>query len=541
VNQKRIEKARRSLHHAGTLDDRNSLRSAFIATLTDDIETLRQSKASVEADFKRTLERWRTERVPDTVPVRAIPSDVTESRLYRVTALFALLCEMGLAAWIFSRLGVPWIFGVASAICITFTLHGVFLHVFDNPERPKETLHRLKCFASAPAVVGFMTALALAVLARYVSGNMAVALLPLFSLALWLGTISLLMLAASLFTLAHIRGWSLRYEKQYRALDSEERASVAFLKELNRESAIVPASDAHEPEVVSPRPDGKAAAAHGAAFSALAVLALALTANTGCSPAATSADNPPAPIAAEAPAGLHIYIDWSGSPVRPALEEAWNTIKDEIPRIAEDERIGTLTVSRFDEDGWCPPLLAQIPLPMMREPARMTLASSEWETFANIRAAVRDSETASWEHERDAVHARYDSALRAALKELDAAHALPPPDFETRQSDPVGLLERIAQTREPHPEFAIALTDMADTRHVRVPPIPPPEGATHLLVLLTPAKPKDAVMTLGSAMAGPEQFALRVRQLHESVPWAVVAPYFQHNLAALFKPARKNN
>ncbi len=30
---------------------------------------------------------------------------------------------------------------------------------------------------------------------------------------------------------------------------------------------------------------------------------------------------------------------------------------------------------------------------MLNEPARMTLASSEWESFANIRDAVRDSET----------------------------------------------------------------------------------------------------------------------------------------------------
>src|SRR6266446_5876623 len=95
-------------------------------------------------------------------PVRAIPSDVHESRLYRITGVFALICEMGLAAWVFGRLGVPAIFGVVSALCVTLTLHGVFLHVFDNPERPKETVHRVKCLASTPAIIGFLIALALA-------------------------------------------------------------------------------------------------------------------------------------------------------------------------------------------------------------------------------------------------------------------------------------------------------------------------------------------------------------------------------------------
>src|SRR5207247_1679170 len=140
--------------------------------------------------------------------------------------------EAGLAAWIFNRLGIAWWFGVLTALFITFTLHGVFLQIFDNPERPKEAMYRIRRVAALPAIFGFLIALALAMLARYVYGSMAVALLPLFSLSLWLGTISLLVLAASLFTVAHLRGWSLRYEKEHRKLDAEERASSAFLKEL---------------------------------------------------------------------------------------------------------------------------------------------------------------------------------------------------------------------------------------------------------------------------------------------------------------------
>ena len=54
-----------------------------------------------------------------------------------------------------------------------------------------------------------------------------------------------------------------------------------------------------------------------------------------------------------------------------------------------------------------------------------------------------------------------------------------------------------------------------------------------LLVLLAPAQPKDASMTLGSALAGPEQFDIRSRQLWGAAPWITVVPYFAHNLAEL--------
>src|SRR5207302_10470013 len=147
----------------------------------------------------------------------------------------ALLSEMALAAWIFSWLGVAWWIGALAGIGITATLHGICCHVFDNPERPKEAIFRIRRFVSLPAVVAFLVAFALGVLARYVRGELAVALLPALSFALWLGTLSLVILSASLFTIAHIQGWSARHGKQFRGLDNEERASGAFLAELRAE------------------------------------------------------------------------------------------------------------------------------------------------------------------------------------------------------------------------------------------------------------------------------------------------------------------
>ena len=71
-------------------------------------------------------------------------------------------------------------------------------------------------------MAGFLAALAFGMLARYVYGGLALILLPLFSIALWLGTLSLLLLAAALFTIAHLRGWTLRHEVLYHQRDAEE-------------------------------------------------------------------------------------------------------------------------------------------------------------------------------------------------------------------------------------------------------------------------------------------------------------------------------
>src|SRR5437867_3133488 len=230
-----IEKARRRLRHAGTLEDRAQCRQSMIARLRDDIEVLGHRKEAIQNDFRKRLATWETRSLPEPPPVLANPSDTHDARLYRLTGWIALLCETGLAAWIFMRLGVSAWIGALAAFGITFTLHGVFLYVFEDEERPKETAYRIKQYAAIPAVIGFVIAVAGGALARYVTGRMAYMLLPLFSFSLWLGTLSLIVLAASLFTIAHLRGWAKRHENEYWQLDGDSRASKAFLDQLEAE------------------------------------------------------------------------------------------------------------------------------------------------------------------------------------------------------------------------------------------------------------------------------------------------------------------
>src|SRR6266567_1636800 len=496
-----IAKARTTLLNAGTTADRNQLRATLLSHLAKDAETLRQQMATVRADYRRKLERWRTQEVPENVPVCALPSDMHDSRLYRLTGAFALLCEMALAAWIFQWLGVGWWMGVVTAFGIALTLHGIFLHVFDNPERPKEYIHRLRTRVSLPAIFGFLVALAVAVLARYVHGDLAVLLLPAFSFALWLGTMSLLILAASLFTVAHIQGWSARHEREYRKIDDDERVTSAFLDELRAEEKRTEAGSVEHPPFAAGASSTFSSTVAGRAMTFLFVgmLALALISGSGCATAMKSASAPESAAAAD-PATvvtLHVFVDTSGSCVRPALTEAWNTVRRELPELVEEHGITQLGIWQFDEDGWSPRRLQEIPLPAKQVAVRVQIPGTEWGSFANIRDAVREAEERELRNQAGAAQEGYRAKLASALQALDREPVLPEANQETSQTDIVGLLRRVSQSSEPAARYVLILTDLADTQYRTFPKLPPPQSKVRVLVLLSPAQPKDARQTLG--------------------------------------------
>ena len=87
-------------------------------------------------------------------------------------------------------------------------------------------------------------------------------------------------------------------------------------------------------------------------------------------------------------------------------------------------------------------------------------------------------------------------------------HALPDPDYETPNSDIVGLFERIAAMQDRRIQYVIVLTDLAETRRKVWPKLAAAKGEMHALALVVPATPKDAALTLGKPLSGPEQFEL---------------------------------
>src|SRR5207244_2051012 len=138
----------------------------------------------------------------------------------------------------------------------------------------------------------------------------------------------LVILAASLFTVAHIQGWSARHEREYRELDNEERASGAFLAELRAEDMRPEAVASRSPFAGALSNVSGTMAGRVAGLLTGGILALALVSASGCATAVKSASVPEAAVAAgPAAAILHTFVDTSGSCVRPALTEAWDTVR----------------------------------------------------------------------------------------------------------------------------------------------------------------------------------------------------------------------
>src|SRR2546427_3354933 len=354
--------------------------------------------------------------------------------------------------------------GVATALGITLTLHGIFLHLFDNPERRRKAVCRWGRGSSLPAIFGFLVALVVGVLARYVQGELAVLLLPAFSFALWLGTLSLVILAASLFTVAHIQGWSARHEKQYQEFDNEERVSSAFLDQLRAEGIRPAAVDSRSPFAGALSNISSTVAGRVAGLLTGGILALALVSASGCATAVKSASVPEAAVAAgPAAAILHTFVDTSGSCVRPALTEAWDTVRQELPEIVDQHGITQFNIWQFDEDGWSPRRLREIPLPAKQAAVRVQIPGTEWASFANIRMAVHDAEEREWRRQAVEAQQHYREGIARALVALDRELVLPAARHETPQSDIVGLLRRLSQASEQRPQYVLILTDLADT------------------------------------------------------------------------------
>ena len=274
--------------------------------------------------------------------------------------------------------------------------------------------------------------------------------------------------------------------------------------------------------------------------AAAVVLAAFLGANTACTKPVTMAaeQTNQATVVAERirAAPLHIYIDASGSCVRSALEEAWNNLRADLPTIMERFQITQLAIWHFDEDGWSPRRIVEVSMSALMIPAHTVQSTGEWDSFANIRTAVENEAKEESVRLQRVAQTRYRAALGQALRELDSKEVLPAATHQTARTDVAGLLARLSQPGEAGPQFAIVITDLADTRHHELPVIGLPTNEIHALVLFVPAQPKDAALAFGKALSGSEQFEARVAQFRGAARWIKIAPHFQKDIGRLFAP-----
>lgn len=232
---------RRRIAHAGSPADRRGCVAAAILHIAACNERFQgEAQASSQA-FRRFLAAWLTEDVPSSAQPFAIQNDIHRARLYLVAALLTGLGECGLAAWIFAHWQVPWWIGAVTAVIVTVVLHGAFHVLAYEEQRPRRALYLIKRYAVAPASLTFFVAFAVFALARYTyDPSFVLILLPAFSIGLWLGTLSLLVLSAGLFTIAHILNWSRRTALEFWAIKRHIQENENFLRELRSADSSTP-------------------------------------------------------------------------------------------------------------------------------------------------------------------------------------------------------------------------------------------------------------------------------------------------------------
>ena len=519
-----IRKSRTRLEDAGTPADRSLVRTELMLRSRGDRRVLAERQRTIVSVYRRFVSAWLTEPVgAETVPTR-LSDDVHTRRQYLFTGSIALLAEMGLAAWIFALRGIPPLYGMFAAVAVTFILDGA-LHLvfFSKTARPKEALRQLRHIVIIPAFIGFLFAAMLIALARYVEGPMAYRFLALFSLALWVGTVSLLLLAGALFCAANVYGTTLRLEREHSQVAAEEQGTTAFLMELEREDAQSGAESARrEPPRLSPG-SGRDPVSTAALILVLLGVPLMGTACRGASvPESPGKTVALSPDMSSARARCEIVLDLSGSVV--GLGETWLRVRSSLPELVTREHCGTLVVSGFDVDGWALRLLLKVPLPAFDT---MSTPLSEWTSFRNFVDAARAAEASRWQQ-----------ALRSALQplaELAISDSLPP----ARASDIAGVLRRFAEVETPEPLRVVIITDLVDTRYPCLPKLPPPPSTTRLVVVLAPTKPGDAERRWGRRLTGAEQYVRQARELRQSAPWAVAIPFFTEDLTESLADAER--
>lgn len=246
---------------------------------------------------------------------------------------------------------------------------------------------------------------------------------------------------------------------------------------------------------------------------------------TGCSPAVPpgKGSSPPPPRAqihsCDLQPSLNIVIDYTGSPVDQAVQEAWANLRQELPGIIDSLNACSVVLWAFNGDGWQWARLKELPLPSHT----IHKSSTELTDFGNVRHALDDAE---------ANHVREE--IVEALKPLDEVRVSPQFGHEASMSNVVGMLKRVSDTKESGSVF-ILITDLADSKFRSLPHIDAPTSRVYAVAVLVPSKPKDTVLTLGKDLPGDQQFEIRSRQLRQSASWISVIPYFTRNLLAVVK------
>lgn len=231
----------------------------------------------------------------------------------------------------------------------------------------------------------------------------------------------------------------------------------------------------------------------------------------------------PAEVAAS---DCDVVLDISGSVLR--LRESWEHIREQLPLIVEVYRCGLVVVSVFDTDGWTPRVHSRLVMPGARPGSTADASKCDFCMFENIGRMVLEDQKRS----RTGTDQKYRLDIQQALSPLATLRVLP--TREASRSDVVGLLRRYSQMRTKRPRLVLVVTDVADTQHRSLPAVPAPSGDIRMVILLSPAAPKDALQVWGKVLSASDQYDLQQRELQRAASWLIAVPFDTRDLADYF-------
>lgn len=222
-------------------EKRSTIQTAMLYC-TNSLMAIKSSMDFLSDQFRRKYILWTGQPADFLTQPVTISADHQDAKKMNYYALAGLIFEIFLSIWVFQvTLGLSWEIGGGVAILLALFVHILIFAVFRRTERPRESYRKIKKYVLFPTLFIFIPSLAILLLVRTISGPLALTLSPLFGIALWSTTISLLGLVGALFSLAHLLNWSWRDAKEYEVMASENIQTEMFYSRLADENNLIPA------------------------------------------------------------------------------------------------------------------------------------------------------------------------------------------------------------------------------------------------------------------------------------------------------------
>lgn len=492
-----------------------------------------------------------------------ILEDKQRAKKFLWGAVAALLGETALGTAIAIRNGLPFWSGVFIASVLAIFFDAAFLFAWLRAKRYREALDKLRRFLLKPSLIIFGIALPVFFLGRMARGQMAVSLATVVSVSLWLATLSLLVLGATLLACAFIYNWTKRDKGDFdEAMGGQTALRVTMDKTLRElESRGVdtdPLLDQLRKDLKGHNllgvgsyatPSGPAGLLNNAATKVklLPVLLLALAfPHSSCTQENSVTSNSNAPVQEQSSELLRrkatpvdistlvppedskdtdVYIGIDGTmSTHPRANKmlANNFIKD-APRILI--ALGALNLHIYEvvENGRVPQDRGNFPLPKFTRPKTSKADAGDAGILPNIDEGVAENDKSQAEADFQSALTDHVGKMNQALSGLTEEKLMPSNMTEPKCSDINGFLGFLKDLSGERRRVAYLFTDGEESCSDGIKPIAIPNDLT-LVVVLLPLRPQEAKES-GDMHGLDNGFQERLERIRKTLPDAIVVPY----------------